>query len=489
MKFLRNSILALITTFLFYLSFYPLKSGFLIFFAIIPVIYIYRHSNILTTIIFTFLSIFLFYTFHYRYLTYIWSWKVVIILNIYIAGYYALWMLINAILKIKFQRINEIILSASILAILEIIKGNILGGWPGGTLASSIYNFLPFIQSADLASFYFISMLIIIISLGIYSVIFEMKGNKINILMFIFFIFILNIIYGYIRINRFKEPGVSYNVYYIQPNIAQQRKWDSLYLLENLKTIKTMLIHAHGNLVVLPETVTPNDFTKFESTKNILNIRGTILFGSEYFSQNYFYDYYNTLKRNGAFLMKDGRITGVYFKLKPVPFAEYSPFKFTKKLLLGKNITPGKKYTVFKTSYGNFSVNICFESIFPELSRRFVKNGANIIFDISNEAWFETTPISMELLTLSLFRSIELRRDFIKVSNTGISAYVNSYGKITMKTGLFVKEAGLIQANLRDNKTIFLRYKYLLIYIIFLITLFIKFSHKKKKNVVTIGRL
>ncbi len=486
MKIFKNIVLTLLSSLFLILSFYPFKMGALIFVALIPILIVYRGNKSLPVFIYFTLMGFIFYTVHYNWLTMVWNKKIVLLMTLYIGTYFGVWALINKLFKINFLSIRSIIFSSSLFALLEIIRGSLLGGYNGCSFASAIYNFLPFIQISDIGSFYLVSLLIVLINLSIYSFLFEKQSNKMNILILLIFVITGNLIYGTIKIVIYKKPTTTIKVSYVQPAIIQEKKWNSEYLLENLKQLNALSrqIEENSELIVFPETVTPNDYTKFKLTKSVfdkISKERYIIFGNNYYDKNYFSNYEITKKRNSAIMLKNAKIEEIYFKIKPVPFAENSPIAIGKRLNLGKNVERGHNYTLFKTLYGNFSVMICFESIFPEISRNFVKNGAEFLINISNEAWFQKKPTSSELLILSIFRSIETRRDFLKVSNAGISAYVNSYGKIVKETNLFEEKTSTIDMNKRSGKTFFVEVGYSAIYVLFTISFVITVFQRKKK--------
>ena len=101
-----------------------------------------------------------------------------------------------------------------------------------------------------------------------------------------------------------------------------------------------------------------------------------------------------------------------------------------------EDFTAGKDYTVFRLpasghrSSTQFSVLICFEDIFPELSRNFVKRGAGFLVNITNDAWFGKTSAAYQHLQSSIFRAVENRRYVVRSANSGISGFIAPTGKI-----------------------------------------------------------
>jgi len=163
---------------------------------------------------------------------------------------------------------------------------------------------------------------------------------------------------------------------------------------------------------------------------------------------------------NSAYLLsEDGRITVHYDKLHLVPFGEFIPFKrllyFVEKFApmpIG-DFSKGKDYTVFSfpirrdTRSENvtwklwkrvrFSTLICFEDIFPDLTRRFVKEGIDFLVNMTNDAWFHKTSAAYQHAQCSVFRAVENRIAVIRAANTGLSCFIDQKGRIvsTVKEG------------------------------------------------------
>ncbi|MBI2341660.1 MAG: apolipoprotein N-acyltransferase, partial [Deltaproteobacteria bacterium] len=85
---------------------------------------------------------------------------------------------------------------------------------------------------------------------------------------------------------------------------------------------------------------------------------------------------------------------------------------------------------------------VCYEDVFPEISRAMVDNGANILAVITNDAWYGRSSAAYQHLAISVFRAVENRRWLVKAANSGISAVVDATGKIISKTDIF--ESGVI---------------------------------------------
>ena len=157
---------------------------------------------------------------------------------------------------------------------------------------------------------------------------------------------------------------------------------------------------------------------------------------------------------NRAYLVSaDGADRGWYDKEHLVPFGEYVPpfldLPFLRPLLQGVGeFLPGestKPLTLASASPDReplvLGVLICYESIFPELARKQVAEGATLLVNISNDAWFGFSAAPMQHLSLAVLRAVEQRRWLARSTNTGISAFVDPYGSIVVRGGLFKAES------------------------------------------------
>jgi apolipoprotein N-acyltransferase len=112
---------------------------------------------------------------------------------------------------------------------------------------------------------------------------------------------------------------------------------------------------------------------------------------------------------------------------------------------------------------GKLGVLICFETIFPELSRAYKKKGCQFLVNMTNDAWFGKTSAPYQHLSILTFRAIENRVWVARAANTGFSAFIDSTGQVIKSFPLF--QTGGIYANipLRSDQTVYSRYGDLLV--------------------------
>jgi len=242
--------------------------------------------------------------------------------------------------------------------------------------------------------------------------------------------------YGYYRLNQ-PFLGETLRASVIQGNIPQSQKWDSARtggILDRYRRLTYQAAKDKPQFIIWPETSVPGDLegepillgtiTELAKEVNIPLLIGTIRADDE--SNKYF--------NNATLIDKSGDIIKSYSKLHLVPFGEFIPLENVFGFL--RNIAPigdfkrGIEYTVFNLGDVKFSSLICFEDIFPSLVRRFAKNGAGLLINITNDAWFGDTSEPYQHAQASVFRAVELRRAVIRAANTGLSCFINPKGEI-----------------------------------------------------------
>lgn len=143
-------------------------------------------------------------------------------------------------------------------------------------------------------------------------------------------------------------------------------------------------------------------------------------------------------------VLPSGAIVGQYEKIHLVPFGERIPFQglfpFLGTLDLGQaEWTPGTRPYVFRHGGPAFGVLICFESIFPDHTRRYALEGAQYLVNITNDEWFGRTAGPVQHADLAILRSVELGMGLARAANTGISMLIDPYGRVEARTPLFVE--------------------------------------------------
>jgi apolipoprotein N-acyltransferase len=242
-------------------------------------------------------------------------------------------------------------------------------------------------------------------------------------------------------------PKGTLRVGFIQGNVAQDVKWDPAYQESTIDHYETMTREAVADgaeLVVWPETAAPFFFQEEgELRDRILDLARRLAVPLVVGSPAFTVENGTLLMHNRVYLVTpDGTAEQSYDKMELVPFGEYVPLKsfffFVDKVVEGVgDFRAGTTPVVFHTARGNFGTLICYEGIFPGLTRQFVAGGADFLVNVTNDAWFGRTSAPYQHLAMATIRAIENRVPLVRVANTGFSAMVDADGTIRWRTGLF----------------------------------------------------
>jgi apolipoprotein N-acyltransferase len=176
-----------------------------------------------------------------------------------------------------------------------------------------------------------------------------------------------------------------------------------------------------------------------------------------------FYDRHNT-----AIMIDTFQEVQFYYKSKLTPGVEIMPFSrylsFIENFAIDLGGTVGslgtqQERTPFIAKNGlKIATAICYESVYGEFMAGFIKNGADIIFVITNDGWWEDTPGHRQHLLFSPLRAIETRRAVARSANTGISCFINKRGDIMQATNYW--EPDVIRQTLYtgEGKTFYVRF-------------------------------
>jgi apolipoprotein N-acyltransferase len=175
---------------------------------------------------------------------------------------------------------------------------------------------------------------------------------------------------------------------------------------------------------------------------------------------------WNRKDYNAVLLYENGEIQETYRKLHLVPFTESFPFK---KQLPGIYSwleaadthfwEKGDEYVVFETDGISFSTPICYEDTFGNLSRAFVRAGAEVIVNITNDSWSASVAAEMQHMAMSVFRAIENRRTVVRGTNGGITCTIDPSGRILDRLAPFIEDYLVSDVPVySDTRTLYTRF-------------------------------
>lgn len=392
-----------------------------------------------------------------------------LLLSAYLALYWGVWAYFGSYLISK-KTVDSLWILPFAWVLLEYIRGNILTGFPWCLLGYSQYKFLSISQIASITGIYGISFILILANCTLSVVLFKkLRGCKwkYGVLAAVIIIFAC-IVWGKIRIENYKDAKYNENVGIVQGNIPQDIKWLIVLADEHFNKHIDMTISsmsAGAKLIIWPESAITvfllEDKEKYDQIMKISKrYNAYLLIGADYrkLSEKEV-KYYNS-----AFFINpnDNRIQ-IYSKIHLVPFGEYVPLKkllwFIDKFVEGvSDFSAGTEYTLFKYKQHKISTQICYEIIFPNISREFVKRGSELITTITNDAWFGKTSAPYQHFAMAVMRAIENKRYLVRSANTGISGIVNPVGKIIHQSELFTDYIIIDKVSFLNEKTIYNKY-------------------------------
>jgi len=247
-----------------------------------------------------------------------------------------------------------------------------------------------------------------------------------------------------VHIAQNPSPTKPLRVAAVQAGIPQQQKFDPQFAEEifaQFTRLSEIALRSKPppDLLIWPESSMPEPVRdeNTESYQFVMDFSGStkadLLLGT--------IDIENGHDYNAALLVSNaGQQTQTYRKVHLVPFGEYIPLRHSFPLFAAVaskwvpgDFDDGKNYTVFRLTSGEVQLAplICFEDTIGELTRQFVLKGANLFADITNDGWFLRSAGSQQHLANAVFRCVEMRRPMIRAANTGVTCFVNEFGRVT----------------------------------------------------------
>jgi apolipoprotein N-acyltransferase len=277
------------------------------------------------------------------------------------------------------------------------------------------------------------------------------------------------------RRGELTHSGQPIRVGLIQGNVDQGRKWDAASasaIFQDYLNMTRQAIGSGATFVIWPESSTPFFFERDRAAADQLRsvarqARVSILFGSDQVepktqaaqgTQPPTPNYYNS-----AFLVRaDGTTGGVYRKMHLVPWGEYVPLKrwlfFVSPLVEAvSDFSAGTDAVLLPLDGHLVSTSICYEIIYPDLVRRFVRGGSELLTTITNDAWFGRTSAPVQHFEQASMRAIEEGRYLVRAANTGISGIVNPYGQVLARSDIYQPAVVVGEARLLSVSTVYSR--------------------------------
>jgi apolipoprotein N-acyltransferase len=377
------------------------------------------------------------------------------LLSIYLAVHFAFWAWFIGFFKpssfaTSWRNLLVGFVAASAWATHEWVRGWLFSGFGWNGLGVALYQKLPTIQIAGITGVVGLSFAIafanIIAVTTALRLFVEAKTRQMrphfDLILVMLGILALPL-FGWRR-TQTPSPSKPVRVAAVQANVPQLQKFDPQFsgqVFEKFKRLNEIALAGNfpPDLLVWPESSMPDPVrdangesyrfvTEFAATSKSDLILGTLDFERDH-------DY------NAALLVSNnGQRVQIYRKMHLVPFGEYIPLRHSFPLFAAiastwvpGDFVRGTEHTVFSLTNPDARAGplICFEDTVGDLVRHFVLNGANLLVDITNDGWFLQSSGSHQHLANAIFRCVENRRPMLRAANTGVTCFVNEFGRVT----------------------------------------------------------
>ncbi len=326
----------------------------------------------------------------------------------------------------------------------EYVMTHFLTGFPWGILGTSQFRNLALIQTASLGGVYAVSFLLVLLQSTFVMALTRKKKSP-------FFaglaLIILAHAWGLFTLRSGPGQGEStIRASVIQGNVSSDIYWNQVAfgdiqrLFEGHLELTNRAYLSGARLIIWPEFTVPLCFSceedlyqtfKSDLENYVRDSGATLLLGTNEKagppgSELYF---------NTAMCLHPDLTRSLYSKMHLVPFGEYTPYKdvffFVERMThaIG-DISPGTRHVLHEYAGYQFGSPICYEIIFPQLVRTFVWKGADFLVTITNDGWYGQTSAPYQHWAQAVFRAVENRRFLLRAATTGISGFVDPYGRI-----------------------------------------------------------
>ncbi len=245
----------------------------------------------------------------------------------------------------------------------------------------------------------------------------------------------------------------------VQPNIDPDVQWTQSMQEKTERELSVVSNAFRNKLVIWPEMPAPlyyyDDPDFRQAARDIALRHGYFLFGTVAYTREH-------QPLNSAILVgPEGSEIGRYDKIDLVPFGEFVPrvFSFVNRITQeAGDFVPGNNIAVLRAAGDRLGVFICYESAFPDLVRQFSKNGADVLVNLSNDAYFGHSEAREQHFLLARMRAVENRRYLVRSTNDGITAVINPAGQIVQRLPMYREVAAPMKYGVIESTTFYARY-------------------------------
>ena len=412
-----------------------------------------------------------------------------VLLSLYMAGYVMVFGLLA----------NRFVHSFSPFVCLWIFPGLWVGldwlrsvsdtGFPWMDLGYGVALVPLLFQSADVLGHYGLTYLILLLNTFFALLIVNTNGKKeiIRLAVPLVLVLLITAVYSgwrWQQVEKSLQDVEVINVAVVQANVDQGQKWNPERKESTVKSYvdqsrKIMNQTVRPELLVWPETSLPFypvHHPLLGSIHRLLDEEQVMLLSGAPWYERETPGSKKILFYNSSLLFDSkGNIIARTSKSQLVPFGEYVPFKrfipFIAPLVeAAGNFSRGEIADPPACKNARIGVLICFESIFGGISRKWVDAGANLLVNITNDAWYGKSSAPHQTLGMTRLRAVETRRSIVRSANTGFSGFIDPMGRVHQVSPLFVPWEANRQVQIMEERTLFVRGGYLFAPFCFVLT-------------------
>ncbi len=338
------------------------------------------------------------------------------------------------------------------------------------------------IQLARFGGVYLISGLLVMVSTGlVFALIYLERRRGLVVLTVVGLLALAAVMYGW-SVKPEEGRDASLLVTVVQPNVPVDGDWSRPEYTEQMldshirlaeqalqtkaKEVANHDAHIAGRLVVWPESPVSFDYEREADLRRRL---------AEFTKRNDVYllfvgwgtdtDKPDALYNSAMLLAPSGERIARYDKIALMPFGEYVPARgwipFMDRIpaLVG-DLSVGAQLRLCEVAETKVATPICFEATRPDLLRRMRSEGAMLIVQLSNEAWFGPSAVARQMLAQTVFRAVENGVEVIRSTNSGETARIDRYGTVYDETALFMEDTRVwkVAARQGSQPTLYTRY-------------------------------
>jgi apolipoprotein N-acyltransferase len=242
-------------------------------------------------------------------------------------------------------------------------------------------------------------------------------------------------LYGQWRLGQTFADGEVVRVAVVQGGPPSAHEAQRAKRLARHVELTTSGADPHADVIVWPEHALDAYLEEPSSTHDtVLRLsqvtRADLILGGPHYAPSSS----GTRYHNSAYLVRAGRVVARYDKHRLVPFAEEGRWRW----LLGNestSYTPGSGAFILPVTAIRVGTLLCVEAMFPDLVRQAVRQGAEVLVNLSNDAWFGHAEPARHQLEIATLRAVESRRYLVRAAATGFSAVIDPYGRTVAESG------------------------------------------------------